>query len=461
MSETQSSTRASTKASRLQQLSKIVSVPVFTVISRNDRFDPAVHMAGYPSCQYMVRSSSSAEDQADFSHAGQSLTLGPVSPGKVAACIEQLRRDDSVDEIIIQQYVDASHWGVAFCFSEESMLIEYSAIFEGVTSGQVSPFTALLPTEIERYRKLQQELLTIYRRFGPCDVEFVNLDEPGFVQVRPITRDIAFDASYVRLKMGLQEYETACWHENDVCRMLSERDDYSEMLADLYLDAVAKVYSEHFRRKLVIPEPAFMRISEQFFMAGPLQEQLIPGTWGTIRLAFKLPALLATIRERSPRECSLNELMYDSVLLSLAWDLNGKQDVFNDREAIRVELEQRMTKGSISPDFRYDTVLSDTIHLDKKTCCWITLEHRDSQGIVVVAGDFDVGPYFIMEDRQQAIPPGVIVVTRQLYPEIGQSLKNIRAIICEHGALSAHVAILAREYQVPLKIQASIDAYWR
>jgi hypothetical protein len=114
--------------------------------------------------------------------------------------------------------------------------------------------------------------------------------------------------------------------------MLSERDEYSEMLPGLYLDAVSKVYSEHFRRKLVIPDPAFIRISDQFFMAGPLEEQLIPGTWGTIRLAFKLPALLATIRKRMLKDCSLNELMYNSVLLSLAYELNGKQDVFNDRE---------------------------------------------------------------------------------------------------------------------------------
>ena len=203
MPETRSSTRVSTKASRLQQLSDIVSVPAFTVITRNDKFDPDSHTAGNPSCQYMVRSSSAAEDQADYSHAGQSLTLGPVSPGKVAGCIKQLWRDDSVDEIIIQQYVDASHWGVAFCFSEESMLIEYSAIFEGVTSGQVSPFTALLPaehkTEMGRYRKLQQELLKIYQNFGPCDVEFVNIDAPRFVR--------AADYARYRLRCVLREIE--------------------------------------------------------------------------------------------------------------------------------------------------------------------------------------------------------------------------------------------------------------
>ena len=102
---------------------------------------------------------------------------------------------------------------------------------------------------------------------------------------------------------------------------------------------------------------------------------------------------------------------------------------------------------------------SDTIHFDKQTSCWITLEHRNAQGIVVVPGNFDAGPYFRMENPQQAIPPDVIVVTRQLYPGIGQSIRSIKGIICEHGALSAHVAILAREYQVPLKIQASIDKY--
>jgi hypothetical protein len=444
-----------TKASRLAKLSELVSVPAFSVITRNDKFDPAECAHG----QYMVRSSSATEDRADFSNAGQALTLGPVVAGKVASCIGQLWRDDSVDEIIIQQYVDAAHWGVAFCFSEESMLVEYSAVFEGVTSGQVSPFTALLPAKFERYQKLQQSLLTIFRHFGPCDVEFVNLDDPQFVQVRPITRNIEFDASFVELKMALQAHETECWHENDLCRMLAERDDFSETLLKLYLEAVSGVYSRHFKRKLVIPEPAFIRISDQFFMAGPLQEQLLPGTWGTIRLAFKLPALLASIRQRKLADCTPEELMYNSILLSLAYELNGKQDVFNNREAIRLELEQRMAKSSISPDYRYDTALADTIHFDKQVCCWITLEHRDSQGIVVVPGDFDTGPYFIMHDRQQKIPRDVIVVSRQLYPEIGQAIKQIRGIICEHGALSAHVAILAREYQVPLKIQTSIDEY--
>jgi len=57
------------------------------------------------------------------------------------------------------------------------------------------------------------------------------------------------------------------------------------------------------------------------------------------------------------------------------------------------------------------------------------------------------------------IPPGVIVITDHLYPEIGKYMTDIKGIICKYGALSAHVAILAREYQVPLIIQTEIDRY--
>lgn len=446
---------ADTKASRLTRLSELVTVPAFSVIKRHGETGTAQYAAG----EYMVRSSSATEDQADFSRAGQATTLGPVAADQIPACIEQLWQDDSVDEIIVQKYIDAWHWGVAFCFSEESMLVEYSSVFEGVTSGQVSPFTALLPSTLDDYQALQNQLLKIVRHFGPCDVEFVDLDDPQFVQVRPITRNIDFDESLIELKMALQTHETTLWHENDLCRMLAERDDFSAPLCRLYLDAVSRVYSEHFKRELVIPEPAFIRITDQFFMADPLEKQLVPGIWGTIRLAFRLPALLASIRERKLTDCSPEMLMYDSILLSLAYELNNKQDIFDMREAIRAELERRLTKSRINPDYRYHSTLSDTIHFDRPSCCWLTLQHRDSQGIIAVPGDFDDGPYFMMDDRSRVIPSDVIVVTRQLYPEIGKAIRQIKGIICEHGALSSHVAILAREYQVPLKIQTSIDEY--
>ena len=102
-----------TKASRLQQLSRLVSVPVFTVLKRGDNFISREHPPG----QYMVRSSTAKEDQADFSMAGQSTTLGPVLLDDVTDCITQLWANGDVQEIIIQEYIAAAQWGVAFCFS--------------------------------------------------------------------------------------------------------------------------------------------------------------------------------------------------------------------------------------------------------------------------------------------------------------------------------------------------------
>jgi len=122
-----------TKASRLQVLSGIVTVPEFIVIERSDDY----HFNLDSDCQYLVRSSSKLEDQDEFSQAGQFSTIGPVSKEKVPASIQQLFKNGDVDEVIVQNYIEAQQWGVAFCFSEKNILVEYSGIFEGVTYGTV------------------------------------------------------------------------------------------------------------------------------------------------------------------------------------------------------------------------------------------------------------------------------------------------------------------------------------
>ncbi len=80
-----------TKASRLQALSRIVKVPDFIVIERNDDY----HINLDSSYQYMVRSSSKLEDQDEFSQAGQFSTIGPISKKKVAASIKQLFQNNT------------------------------------------------------------------------------------------------------------------------------------------------------------------------------------------------------------------------------------------------------------------------------------------------------------------------------------------------------------------------------
>ncbi len=444
-----------TKASRLQALSNIVTVPDFQVIQRADNY----HFNLDGTCQYLVRSSSKMEDQDEFSQAGQFSTIGPVHKNKVSASIQQLFHNPDVDEVIVQKYIDADQWGVAFCFSKASMLVEYSGKFEGVTSGTINPFSAILPTTIPRYKKLEQQLLKIFSQFGPADVEFVNPEAPQFVQVRPITRAIKFHKNFVLLKMQLQELDNTCWRENDVCRMLAERNNKSKVIAELYLQALQEVYERYLKRQINIPDKPFIKISDQYFMACQLEKQIIPGFFELMRLGFQMSKILNNVKKQNFSDLSTLQLMHQSILMSLAYELFNKQEAMKLREVIRIELDKRIPEGTIETDFYYEKILGSSIDFDRKHCIWKKLTRRDEQGIVVVTGDLENGPYYSLKHRDQKIPEGVIVVTEQLYPEIGQYLPNIKGIICKYGALSSHIAILAREHKIPLRIQTNIKKY--
>ncbi len=444
-----------TKASRLKALSRIVTVPEFVVIGRNDPYDLKLDS----SCRYMVRSSSKKEDQEEFSQAGQFSTYGPIDREMVPASVKKAFHNQDVNEVIVQKYVAAEQWGVAFCFSGQSILVEYSSEFEGVTSGTVNPFTALLPTTCLRYKKLEQQLLKIHTQFGPSDIEFVNLDEPQFVQVRPITRTIEYDEHFVRLKMQLQELESSSWRENDVCRVLAERDNQSRAVSEFYLQAIHEVYATYLKIKVTIPHKPLLKISEQYFMNQDLEQQITPGFIGILRLSFRMSGILRDIRKQDLTLLSTPQLMQKSILVSLAYELLKNKDAMKLREEIRTELEKKMPEGRLEADYHAERILSSSFEFDREKSLWKQISYRDEQGVVVVEGDFDTGPYFLFTDQNQEIPHGVIVVTDHLYPEIGQYMNDIRGIICKYGALSAHVAILAREYKVPLKIQTGIDQY--
>lgn len=448
---------AETKASRLRALAEVVPVPPFEIFSREERVSPDLAFSG----RYLIRSSAPNEDQADASRAGQLPTLGPVSaeavPGAVAALFEHVE----VDQVIVQAFVEAEVSGVAFCFSPEQMLVEYAAVPEGVTAGRVSPFAALLPSEMPRYAKLQAALARILARFGPCDVEFIGLQEPQFVQVRPITRKTSFDTSLVRLKMELQELECVRWVENDFCRVLAERDTRSRALAQIYLEAVQRVYAAYLRKRIGVPPHPFIRIADQYFMDETLEKQLVPGMLGLMRLGFRLSRIMGEAREAELDRLDVRQLMEKSILMSFAHQLFGNEEAMAIRERIREALDQRLSEGALPRDFHYDRPLDGWIAFDPDSATWEHIAPRDAAGITVVEGDLEQGPFFVLKDPEAEIPAGVVVVTEQLYPQIGRYLDRIRGVICRYGALSSHLAILAREHEVPLRIQADIDRYRR
>lgn len=445
---------AETKASRLQALAELVAVPAFHTVSRGEA-PPDLDGSG----RYLVRSSSSLEDSADSSHAGLFPTLGPLRAEAVPAALQELFRDPAVEQAIVQDFVAAEASGVAFCLSPQKMLVEYAATFEGVTSGKVSPFVALLPAEVPRYARLQQALGRIHARFGACDVEFVGLEAPQFVQVRPITRETEFDEELVRLKMGLQELRSPCWVENDVCRMLAERGARGRGLVDTYLQAVQAVHAKYLKRRVGIPTRPFIRISDQYFMDCQLERQLVPGFLGLVRLGFGLSRIMAETQTADLSRLDARELMEKSILMSFAYALFDRKEAMALRERIREALDERLPAGSLDVDFEYPGPLASRIELDRDGKTWTAIGPRGEAGITVVEGDLEAGPFFVLKDPDQEIPDDVVVVTEQLYPQIGHNLDRVRGIICRFGALSSHVAILAREHAVPLRIQANIGKY--
>jgi phosphohistidine swiveling domain-containing protein len=194
-------------------------------------------------------------------------------------------------------------------------------------------------------------------------------------------------------------------------------------------------------------------------MARQLQQQIMPTTREMLRLGFRLPRILREIRQHDVATLSAPELMEQSILLSLAYDLFKSRESMKLRESIRTALERMLPEGAMAADFHYPQPLQKRIEFDHRKAIWEHIAVRGKAGLDVVVGDFAAGPYFRLKHRRQAIPEGVIVVTEHLYPEIGASIGHIRGIICKYGALSAHVAILAREHRVPLKIQADISEY--
>ena len=444
-----------TKASRLRVLAEVVAVPDFHIVSRGEQGPPDLDASG----RYMVRSSSAQEDQEDASHAGLSVTLGPLGSPAVSAAIDELFRDPQVEQVIVQDFVKAEVSGVAFCFSPQRMLVEYAAMFEGVTAGKVRPFVALLPAEIPLYTRLQDALSRIHARFGACDVEFVGLEAPQFVQVRPITRETLFDGELVRLKMDLQGLQSPCWVENDICRMLAERSEKNRAISEIYLQAVQAVYAKYLKREIGIPARPFIRVSEQYFMDHQLEKQLIPGFAGLLRLGFRMSRIMAETLAADLSQLDARELMEKSILMSFAYELFDNKEAMVLREQIREALEERLPAGSLDVDFSYHRPLASRIEFNRDSRTWSAIDPRDEAGVTVVEGDLDAGPFFILTDPDEEIPEDVVVVTEQLYPQIGRYLGRVKGIICRYGALSSHVAILAREHAVPLRIQANIGKY--
>jgi len=440
-----------TKASRIKELSNVVSVPDFQIVRRGD----ALNKNYDNSKEYMVRSSACIEDNERYSHAGQFDTFGPVEVKYIPEHIEKIFQNPMVSEVVVQEYARDLVKGVAFCFDEKDIYLEYSKIREGVTSGKVNPFVAVLPSKISKYDLIHSEISRIYKKFGPSDIEFCGIEKPLFLQVRPITCKFQIDRGLTELKMNLQELHEDRWVENDLCKVLPEKRASGEYIK-AYVEALRRVFLSCFGRKADISERDIIKISSQFFMARKFEESIRPTIWELTKFGFGFMKIFSEIKGDYERGCDAVRLFENSIKLSYGYDILKRDNIFKWREKYREKIEEIMSgEESKEAGFQTSRKLREYIEKDSSQMIWRSIGYHDGDGIEVVSGDFRSGPFFHLIDEKQQIPEDVILVTKQLFPNIGRGIRKLKGIVCENGSMNSHIAILAREFSIPLKIQVS------
>lgn len=440
------------KSERLKELSKIVVVPLYYTISRLQDYKKIQNNLDKTKT-YIVRSSCKNEDQKNSSYAWQSFSSWPISYDKIQESITKAFAQTNINNVIIQEYIQWES-GVIFCLAKDEIIVEYSNISEWVTSWSIIPFVWILPSNIEKYSTIYEESFKIFDKNWACDIEFVWLEKPNFVQVRPITKNFKIDKNLETLKMQIQELPAEEWIENDFCRVLIEREEYDKSFIEKYIESNKKYYQKHFNKNIEITYFPFIKISDQYFISSDYLNIL--------KLNLKEVAIFSSNYEKNKniikhRLINNNDLedMFDLLItLSIAYDLLNDIKIFEQKEFLREKIYSKLEKSQRTSDFTSNRAIDEIISFDYEKKIWKNIWYKNQDWITIVEGDFLSWPYHIYDPQTDFIPENEIIITKELYPNLGKNMKKIKGIICKNWAQTSHVSILAREYNIPLKIQA-------
>jgi phosphohistidine swiveling domain-containing protein len=396
-----------------------------------------------------------------------------VSPDDLAAALEAVFADARVTEVIVQEWVDGPS-GVALSLSPEDRrhdskphgrwLVEYARAAGAVTAGRVAPFCALLPNELPRYAQLEAQLDLIADAFGACDVEFVGLTSPRFVQVRPLTAPVSVDDDMVRVKQALQDLDEDDWHQNALCIDLMERPEQDEAWMELFVSTVADTYERVTGLRPDLGTQPFLKLGRQMFCSGRCARALRLSA----RQALRVGLASATVARRSEfvladPGSTAEALMDTAIELNLQADLapsflpGRARTLFALRERCRQRLSESLPLRSRPADVPCPRRLAPELALDAESLCWKGAAWHEGAGLDVVPGADRAAPTHRYDRRPDQVPEGVLLHTEELYPELAEVLPRVAGIVCAGGGLTSHLAILCREGQVPLRIQVGED----
>lgn len=416
----------------------------------------------------ILRGCTLEEDQVRSSGAGQGTSVGPVDISRVPECFPQLGADRRIREIVIQQFVDAPT-GVLLCADSQRALLEFSRIREGVTAGLTLPFTAVFPNEIPRYREVARLVGELFSHFGPCNAELALAEPVSLLQVRPLSRDAVFDESSARSKMQLQELPFARLIQDEFCLDLAESPLVEAALVDAYCTCRKELFAELGIQEPELTRAQFVKVGHQVFVESDAQapgDGVELGAKRSFSLAqWSAENLLSLWWSRRRDDLGARELMRCAVSLrTLAEFVDRLPSMLRRRAVLRVlaardECRQRLAailpSGALPAVASCERPLRGPLAKDDERMLWRSIEMEDADGQVVVDGDFESGPYRVWSAEMVFPGERVILLCDRLDPAIFPRFAQLKGIICESGGLTSHLAILAREFDMPLRIQVA------
>ena len=448
----------SNKARGIQQLQQLgFIVPDFVVISRAQ---PLPDISGWG--DLILRSCHAGEDGFNRSLAGQSRSVGPISIDQLPERIADLFSDSRVIEIIVQRFVDAPT-GVLFCLSPQSGILEYSRAKGAVTSGTGDPFVAIFPNEIARYDEIQTLIPRLYKDFGACDAEIALDRDCKLLQVRPITAPINYDERLLREKMALQELPFDSLIQDEFCTDLGESPQHDGALIEAYCKCRNTLIGELNLGVKPMAANDFIKLGHQIFLEQNKADQVLSGRSFFLLANWSTNYILKKWISKHPGESSVHEAMKSALALRTLAELNDhlppllqrlfRARITKNRIACRSSLLSKLEMRTLPVSAEISSALKSPLAKDNENYSWTAFERESGGGQIIVPGDFESGPFVSWTDNPSFPNEKVILTCDQLFPEIYPHFASIKGIICSHGALTSHLAILAREEKMPLWIQ--------
>ncbi len=454
------SAAATEKARNLLRLAELLPVPPFAVLQSGD-VPPAVMLES--GVRFIVRGCIAGEDLPGQSLAGQGKTIGPVTASEVVPAIHSMFEESGALECVLQDYIEGPS-GVLIVTSEDTAVLEFSRRPGGVTGGQLAPFVAVFPNDIPRYAEPQRHLPLLYREFGRCDVELLNPENPVYVQVRPFAHELQFDEELLRAKMALQELEADHWVQDEFCSDLLESPGIELGLIELFCEGMADVACAVGAEVERVVPTDFLRIGSQVFRQ---DKDIVPrftdgrqvvatGKWfhqEYLRLAKLMADFTASARDLM-RAAIVFRTYYDLLERLPRWVSGGtRRRVLQLRQKCRERLLDVVPPKPLPAFVGLLKRLKPLIVKDGQTLVWKSFEPVSESGIVIVPGDFDEGPWVKYTPGDSSPEKPCFLVTDELYPQIYPLFPHIRGIIGAGGGMNSHLALLAREWGMPLWIQ--------